>query len=439
MHHLQDLTLTQQVAAIRSGELDPADLLSATLTRIAQRDPDLNSTPVTFEPESRAMLAAAPRGPLYGVPITMKDMFALPWRGPRSATAGELFPPSASGPFRRLRDAGTVVVGVANQHEMGMGTTGTASIYGAQHNPWNLEHCAGGSSGGSASAVAARLVAGSVGSDSGGSTRIPAAYCGVVGMKLTYGSLPYDGYFGLSTSLSAPGVLTRTAGDARLLGEALLFRALPAEELTTLRVGVVRRPFVEDCDPDVIEACETALRASGWDVVDIEIDHVELAGAALLSRLIAEVGRPSAEVFDHLSDASKALLLAGTLMSSSYVPRGDRVRGAVRDALARAFFDVDVIAWPSSPAPAPPLNNPWLTLPSGLASVDMANVRQAGLANLTGVPGISIPVGLHPNGLPIGLQLLAPWNAEDRLVNAAEHIERTTEGAFVNLSPPGLS
>jgi len=438
MSHAQDLTLVQQATAIGSGDLDADELLTATLERIAQRDPVLNSTPVVFERESRAMLASAPRGPLYGVPITIKDMFALPWRGPRSATTAELFPAGASGPYRRLRDAGAVIVGIANQHEMGMGTTGAESVYGAQHNPWNLEYCAGGSSGGSAAAVAARLVAGSVGSDSGGSTRIPAAYCGVVGMKVTFGSLPYDGYFGVTTSLSAPGVLTRNAGDARLLAEALLDRALPAGPRGALRVGVVRDPYVEDCDPDVAAACEAALRATGWELVDLAIEHVELAGAALLSRLVAEVGRPPTPVFDRLSVTSKALFVAGSLMSATSVPRGDRVRGAVRDSVARAFHDVDLIAWPSSPAPAPPLAAPWVNLPSGPATADMANVRQTGLANLTGVPGISVPVGIHPTGLPMGLQLLAPWHHEARLLDAAEQIERATGSAFVNLVPVGF-
>jgi len=435
MSHAQDLTLTEQAAAIGSGELDADELLTQTFERIAQRDPALNSTPVIFEEESRAMLASAPRGPLYGVPITIKDMFALPWRGPRSATSAELFPAGASGPFRRLRDAGAVIVGVANQHEMGMGTTGAESVYGAQHNPWNLDHCAGGSSGGSAAAVAARLVAGSVGSDSGGSTRIPAAYCGVIGMKVTFGSLPYDGYFGVTTSLSAPGVFGRNGADARLLAEALLDQELPVRPGGAMRVGVVRDPYVEDCDPDVAAACEAALRATGWEIVDLEIEHLDLAGAAFLSRLVAEIGRPPTPVFDRLSVASKALLLAGSLMPATYVTRGDRVRGAVRDSVAHAFREVDLIAWPSSPVAAPLLTNPWVALPSGLATVDMANVRQAGLANLTGIPGISIPVGLHPTGLPIGLQLLAPWNHEARLLDAAEQVERATGSAFVNVTP----
>ncbi|NNN00643.1 MAG: amidase [Acidimicrobiaceae bacterium] len=436
MMHAQDLTLTQQAAAIKSGELDANELLTQTLERIAQRDPLINSTPVIFEQRSREMLASAPRGTLYGVPLTIKDMYSLPWRAPRSATSGELLPASASGAYRRLRDAGAIIVGVANQHEMGMGTTGAQSVYGAQHNPWNLEYCAGGSSGGSAAAVSAHLVAGSIGSDSGGSTRIPAAYCGVVGMKVTFGSLPYDGYFGITTSLSAPGVLARNSADARLLAEALLERTLTARSLETLRVGIVRDPYVNDCDPHVVSAFEAALTATGWQTIDIEVDHLELAGASFLSRLVSEIGRPPNPVFDQLSVASKALLLAGSLMPATYVPRGERVRAGVRDSLARVFQSVDVIAWPTTPTPAPPLSTTWLNLPSGPATVDMANVRQAALANLTGVPGISIPIGLHPTGLPIGLQLLAPWNDEGILLDAADGFERATSREFARWTAP---
>ena len=185
MAHPQDLPLREQARLLAVGELDASELLEATLGRIEQRNPPLRAVVATFPEESRAMLAAAPPGLLRGVPVTVKDMFSLPWRGYRNGTRHELGAASASGVFRRLRDAGAVVVGVDNQHELGLGTTGRASPYGAAANPWNAAHCAGGSSSGSAAAVAARLVAGAVGSDSGGSTRLPAGWCGVVGLKVT--------------------------------------------------------------------------------------------------------------------------------------------------------------------------------------------------------------------------------------------------------------
>jgi Asp-tRNA(Asn)/Glu-tRNA(Gln) amidotransferase A subunit family amidase len=257
--HPQELGLREQARALADGSLDGAELLEATLERIAERDRELNSTPVVFAQEARAMLAEAPAGPLRGVPLTLKDMFTTPWRGAHGGTSRELLAPGASGVFTRLRDAGAVVVGVAQQHELGMGTTGRASVWGPGRNPHDLARCAGGSSGGSASAVAARLVAGSIGSDSGGSTRIPAAYCGVVGLKTTWGSVPRDGYTGGVSTFSAAGAFGRDAADTRLLSEVLTGRALPSGDGTSLRCGIVRSPFWEDLDPEVEARCREAL------------------------------------------------------------------------------------------------------------------------------------------------------------------------------------
>ena len=435
MTHPQDLSLVEQASAIRCGNLDADELLENTLERIAERDRVINSTPVTFEAASRKMLDAAPDGPLHGVPVTMKDMFSMPWRGAHNATPFELIAPCASGPFRRLRDAGAVIVGVANQDELGMGTTGTASVYGATANPWNTAHCAGGSSGGSAAAVAARLVAASIGSDSSGSTRLPAAYCGVVGMKLTYRSLPYDGYFGASTTFSAPGVVARDSADARLLAEVMLDRALRESDGRALRVGIVHGPVWDDVDPEVVSACSLALDETGWIIKDVVVDHQELTVAANMGRLIAEVGIPPSNVLASLAPPTRAILLAGQLLPARYVTSADRVRAALRRSVASVFETVDVLAWPTTPAPAPQLHDTFFTLPSGRASSDMANLRQASLANITGLPGVSIPVGLHSNGLPIGLQLLAPWGAEARLLDAAEHIECVSQHEHVRLTP----
>lgn len=436
MSHPQDWTLRQQSEALRHGELNARELLDMTIARINERDSTINSTPVVFNKESYDQLNQAPAGPLHGVPITVKDMFALPWRAARNGTTADLIPAGASGPYRNLRDAGAVVVGIANQHELGIGTTGTQSGYGRMGNPWNPERCAGGSSGGSASAVSARLVAGSLASDSGGSTRLPAAYCGVVGLKLTYGSVPYDGYFGAATTFSAPGIITRDGSDARMLAAALLQRPLPAQSGSGLRVGLIRDPFWDDVDPEVAAAGEMALRATGWHVSEVQVKHLELAGAAFLSRLIAEAGMPTNELLATLSVPTRALLLAGMLAPARFIPRADRVRGAIRDSLAKSFHTVDFLCWPTSPAPAPPLDDPHVVIPSGRAQADLPNVRQTRLANLTGTPAISIPVGLHSSKLPMGLHFIGPWGGEARLIDAAEHLERVTDREFVNLTPP---
>jgi Asp-tRNA(Asn)/Glu-tRNA(Gln) amidotransferase A subunit family amidase len=422
--HPQDLGLREQARAVADGSLDGGELLEATLARIAERDGELNSTPVVSAEEARAMLAAAPAGPLRGVPLTLKDMFTTPWRGAHNGTAHEFLPPGASGVFARLRDAGAVIVGVAQQHELGLGTTGRASVWGPARNPHDSARCAGGSSGGSAAAVAARLVAGSIGSDSGGSTRIPAAYCGVVGLKTTWGSVPREGYTGGASTFSAAGAFGRDAGDARLLTEVLAARALPEGDGSKLRCGVVRTPFWDDLDPEVEARCRAALDAAGWELIDLEIDRVALAGPAAATRLPAEMlAGLDLSLLPELDPITRGLAQFALLTPAVRMARADRVRGHVRRQTARAFERADVLAWPSSPAPPPPVDAPLVQLPSGPSPADPPNLRQATLANLTGLPGISIPVG-EAGGLPAGLQLLAPWGQEARLLDAAAHLER---------------
>ncbi len=428
MTHPQDLGLCAQAAAIAGGDLDAGELLQATLARIAERDGALTSTPVVFAHEAAQMLADAPPGPLHGVPLTLKDMFTTPWRGAHNGTAHEFLPAGASGVFARLRDAGAVVVGVAQQHELGMGTTGRASVWGPARNPRDPSRCAGGSSGGSAAAVAARLVAGSIGSDSGGSTRIPAAWCGVVGLKTTWGVVPPQGYTGGGSTFSAAGAFARDAADARLLAEVLTARALPAGDGSRLRCGIVRAPFWAGPDLLVVARCDEAIAATGWEVAELAIDRVELAGAAAAARLAPEMlaGLDPA-LLAELDPLTRALCQYAYLTPAVRLVRADRVRAHLRRELARAFDAVDIVAWPSSPAPAPPIDAPLVALPSGPAPADPPNLRQATLANLTGVPGISAPVG-DAQGLPVGLQLLAPWGAEARLLDAAAHVEASLSG-----------
>ena len=423
MSHPQDLGLREQAQAIADGSLDAGDLLDATLERIAERDGDLTSTPVVFAEEARAMLAVAPDGPLRGVPVTLKDMFSTPWRGAHGGTSRELLPAGASGVFARLRDAGAVVVGVAQQHELGMGTTGRASVWGPARNPRDPARCAGGSSGGSAAAVAARLVAGSIGSDSGGSTRIPASYCGVVGLKTTWGSVPREGYTGGVSTFSAAGAFGRDAADARTLAEVLAARAFPAGDGARLRCGIVRAPFWDDLDPGVEARCREAVAAAGWEVVELALDRVELSGPAAASRLAPELlAGLDLSVLAELDPATRALTQFALLTPAVRMVRADRVRAHLRRETARAFEQADVLAWPASPAPPPLVDAPVVELPSGTALADPPNLRQATLANLTGIPGISVPVG-EAAGLPVGLQLLAPWGAEARLLDAAAHLE----------------
>jgi aspartyl-tRNA(Asn)/glutamyl-tRNA(Gln) amidotransferase subunit A len=433
--HPQDLPLREQAAGIASGEIDGTELLRATLDRIEERNPALNCMVATFPEDSEKMLAEAPDGPLKGVPVAVKDQFRIPFRAPRDGTEHEMAPRGESGIFRRLRDAGAVVVGVTNMHYLGAGSTGIQSAYGPVGNPWNPAHVGGGSSGGSASSVGARIVAGSVGADGGGSIRLPAAYCGVTGIKPTFGAVPVDGNIHGYLDLDALGPFGRDSDDARLLLEALMDTQLPPGEAAGLTVGIPRF-FWDDVDPEVEQACNAALDAAGWERRDIAIEgqeHVRISTAVNLA--LPGVPEWPAEGLETADPLSRAYGKFSRLIPAHVLVRVQRIRSLVRRELARAFGEVDILALPTVPAPAPPIENPIVTLPSGDHPADRANVRQTGLGNLTGAPGINVPAGVHSSGLPIGLQLMGPWDAEARLLDAARHVEQATSREFVDAVP----
>jgi Asp-tRNA(Asn)/Glu-tRNA(Gln) amidotransferase A subunit family amidase len=443
--HPQDLTLREQARAIGAGELDATELLDATLSRIEERDGPINSIVDVFASESARMLSEAPEGPLHGVPIAVKDMFTLPWRAPRDGAPRNLqgFGTGESAVYRRLRDAGAVIVAVTNMHEFGAGSTGHLSAYGPCATPWDPARCAGGSSGGSGAAVGARLVAGAVGTDGGGSIRYTAAYCGITGLKFTWGVVPPDGYTHGHASLGAPGPMCRDAADARLLGEALAGRALDQRRATNLRLGIVKT-FWEDIDPEVHEHCELAverLRESGLSVTEVELEGTEFVRIATVLRLGLE-GDPFVkpeiweEVQSEVSPVGRALAKYLSLAPATAVVRTDLVRAQLRRSLARAFEHVDALAWPMVPAPAPLIEDPRVRLPSGEVPADYANVRQGGIGNLAGVPALSAPCGFTRQSLPVALHLVAHWGEDERLLDVAELLEQATDRAFVDAVPP---
>jgi aspartyl-tRNA(Asn)/glutamyl-tRNA(Gln) amidotransferase subunit A len=431
-----DLSLRGQAAAVAAGEVEPADLLEAALARIEQRNPAINAVVETFPERSREMLAAAPDGPLRGVPVVIKDEWPLPWRAQRFGAAEmlALVAPGESGPYRALRDAGAVIVGVGNMHELGSGSTGNVSVYGPAGNPWNPERCPGGSSSGPAAAVAARLVAGAVGADGIGSVRFPAAYCGLTGLKPTFARAAMEGHHMAKVSTTiVSGPLCADAADARLLGSVLCGEELAAAEPGGLRIGVVRDNVSEDVAPAVRAACAEAIEAlraeTGGEVVEIEI--ADLEPAALATLLIANVeGRGGVtperlnSLDPELSPLGRGLLKYRMLLPAAAAVKAGQVRTLMRDRVAAAFEQVDLIAWPTVPAVAPPLQAPLVELPSGTLTADQANVRGAGLANLTGIPAISVPVGL------------SAWGRDELLLDAAEALERANGRRWVEALPP---
>ncbi|HET9185529.1 MAG TPA: amidase, partial [Solirubrobacterales bacterium] len=376
-----------------------------------------------------------------------KDEWPLPWRAQRFGAADMLASPEPgeSGPYRALRDAGAVIAGVGNMHELGASSTGNISVYGPARNPWNPERCPGGSSSGPAAAVAARLVAGAVGADGVGSIRYPAAYCGLTGLKPTFGRSAMEGHHmaGVSTTIVS-GPLCADAGDCRLLGSVLFGEELQAGEVRGLRIGVIEDEVSEDVAPAVREACETAIEelreATGGEILTIELP--ELQAATLATVLIANgesLGSVTPERLNNLdpelSPLGRGLLKYRLMLPAAATVKSLQIRTMARRRLAEAFEEVDVIAWPTVPAVAPPLEAPMVELPSGTLTADAANVRGGALANLTGIPAISVPVG-SSEGLPIGLQLQAAWGRDELLLDAAEALEGANGRRWVDALPP---
>ena len=444
---LLDRSLRDQAGAIAGGEADPGALLDAALARIEERNPAVNAIVEVFPEESRRMLAEAPRGPLYGVPVAIKDEWPLPWRAQRLGAAEYVGPapePGESGPYRALRDAGAVIVGVANMHEYGSGSTGHISAFGPARNPWDTDRAPGGSSSGPAAAVAARLVAGAVGADGVGSIRYPAAYCGLTGLKPTFGRSTMAGHHVPQTTTIVSGPLCRDAADCRLLSRVLFGEVLGDGEADGMRIGVVPGELWDDCQPAVREACRGALDlfrdATGADVAEVDFDgreHVLIA--SVLVGQTEDLAHMTPERIEALGDdvslIARALLRYRMLIPAVAIAKAGQVRTLVRRSLAELFEQVDVLAWPTVAAPAPRLDDASVELPSGVYPADYVNPRQGGIANLAGVPAISVPVGQSPKGLPVALQLIAAWGRDELLLDAAEALERATEREWVDAAP----
>src|SRR3954453_17185628 len=448
---LLDRPLRDQAAALAAGEADPGEVLEAALGRIEDRNAAVNAIIETFPEESRRMLADAPRGPLYGVPVAIKDEWPLPWRAERLGAAQHIGPapePGQSGPYRALRDAGAVIVGVANMHEYGSGSTGHISAFGPARNPWDTDRAPGGSSSGPAAAVGARLVAGAVGADGVGSIRYPAAYCGLTGLKPTFGRSTMLGHHVPQTTTIVSGPLCRDADDCRLLGGVLFGEILGDGEAKGLRIGVVPGELWDDCEPSVREACREALDALR-DATGSEVEDVDFAGrehvliASVLIGQTEDLANVTPERIEALGEdvsiIARALLRYRMLIPAVAISKAQQVRTLGRRSLDELFERVDVLAWPTVAAPAPRLDDTSVELPSAVYPADYVNPRQGGIANLAGVPGISVPVGLSPEGLPVALQLIAAWGRDELLLDAAEALERATERRWVDAAPAPAS
>ena len=472
---------------LQAGTYSSVEVTRAFLQRIKQIDTSLNSFITVSEEQALAQAQAADErraagqaGPLTGVPFAHKDIFCT--QGVKTTCASRMLenfvPPYDSTVARKLSDAGAVCLGKTNMDEFAMGSSNESSYFGAVKNPWNLEHVPGGSSGGSAAAVAARLAPFATGSDTGGSIRQPAGYCGLTGLKPTYGRVSRLGMIAFASSLDQGGPMARTAEDTALLLQAMAgfdpqdstsdprevpdYRANLNQSLQGLRIGLPKEffgPQLEGPMGDLIMAGIRELEALGAEIKEISLPNTALAVPAYYVIAPAEAStnlsrfdgvrygyrcenpqnlddlylRSRAEGF---GDEVKRRILVGTYALSAgyydaYYRKAQQIRRLIRDDFARAFESVDVIAGPTTPSAAFGLNAK-RTDPVAMYLEDLYTIP----VNLAGLPALSMPAGLV-NGLPAGLQLIGNYFEEARLLNIAHQYQSRTE--WHQLAPGGVS
>jgi Asp-tRNA(Asn)/Glu-tRNA(Gln) amidotransferase A subunit family amidase len=409
-------------------------LLTAMRERVAAVNGQLNA--IVAMHDRTDDLTELPRGPLRGVPIAVKDCFALPWRGPHDGTPVPTpgIPAVAGTAVARLLRAGALPSLASSMHQLGLGTTGHISATGPVRNPHDTSRLAGGSSGGSAAAVAAGIVPAAIGTDAAGSVRVPASYCGVVGLKPTWNSVPTDGCTTPHSSVAAIGSIARSVRDCRTVAEVLLDRRLDGVDVSQLRIGTIDELW-QDLDPEVGAVCRHALAAlTSAGARRVSIDIPDLRHVAIASMIVTGTERVARlsdvwirEVFPTLDPAIRGLLKSRARIDATAVLRVSSYRTLLRRGVARAFAHCDLLVAPTVPTTAPPASRPRAVLPTGSGSVDVINLRYAGLANLTGIPAISVPAGASREGLPIGLTLHSAWSYEQLLLSAAEAVEHETK------------
>jgi len=485
---LKDATAASLLAKLNAGEIRSEELVRAYLDR-AEALKRLNVF-VHLDPEraldqARAVdadrAAGRPVGPLAGVPVAIKDVLCVDGEPTTcgSRMLKDFRPPYDATAIVRLRRAGAILFGKTNMDEFAMGSSTENSAYGPTLNPWDEARIPGGSSGGSAAAVAADLAPVSLGTDTGGSIRQPAAVCGVVGLKPTYGRVSRYGLIAFASSLDQIGPFSHDLADAALVLQAIsgrddrdatsVDRPVPDYLATldrkpeSLRIGVAREFFGEGLDPEVEAAVREAVRVyekAGATIKDVSLPNSKYGVPAYYIVAPAEcssnLSRYDGTIFGHRAEdwspkypgeeelhplvrmmmASRAegfgaevkrRIMLGTFCLSAgyadqYYNQALKVRRLIRNDFDAAFRDVDVILGPTSPSPAFKLGERTAD-PLAMYLSDIYTIT----ANLAGIPGLSVPCGLTKSGLPIGLQLLAPAFAEENLLRTARVFERETD------------
>jgi aspartyl-tRNA(Asn)/glutamyl-tRNA(Gln) amidotransferase subunit A len=435
-----DLSLSELARLIRRRELSPVDVVEATLARIAAVNPKLSAYITVFEAQSRQvakaaemlMMAGHDLGPLHGVPIALKDNVAT--QGQRTTAGSKILadwiPEHDATVASRLRRAGAVFVGKLNMHEFAWGGTSDNPHYGAVRNPWNTDRFPAGSSGGSGAAVAARMCFGAIGTDTGGSIRLPSAINGIVGLRPTYGRVSNHGIVPLAWSMDTAGPMARTVEDCALMFGAIAGHdaadpasaSVPTHDylgrlgdgVKGLRIGIVPGYFFHHLQPPVHAAVTAALKtleAAGAEVVEVDIRNIH---GNISAQLTIESAEPSTyhqrwlrERPDDYGTDVRTLLEVGEMLLATHYLQAQRYRSLLRSEFIEAFRRVDLFLCPTLPFTATPIGAMKVVIENGVEEDMLSAIMQyTGVPSLTGLPALAVPCGFDSDGLPVGMQLI---------------------------------
>ena len=446
-------TILELGELLRRKSLSPVELVEQHLDRIEKLNPTLNAFITVMADQARAQARQAEqeiregdwRGPLHGVPIGLKDL--IDTAGIRTTAASGLFkdriPTQDAEVVTRLKKAGAIILGKQNLHEFAYGGSSIISYYGEVHNPWNPAHITGGSSGGSAAAVAAGLGYGAIGTDTAGSIREPASPCGVVGLKPTYGRVSTHGVIPLAYSFDHVGPIAKRVSDAAVILQAIAgydpkdkfsveqpvdnYVAALDTKPEPLVIGVPRKFFFDDLDPEVASAMKHALdvlRTISQEIRDLEFEvptQRTLQGAESYA-YHAECVKRSPELYQ---PETLRRIKNGATVEPAEVQRRLKLLEKFRAEIEKIFEEVDVLVTPTVPIP-PPTIAELKQNPDQLRERELMLLRNTRPFNVWGLPAISIPCGFTESGLPIGLQIAGPHWGESRILQLAHAYEQTT-------------
>lgn len=433
-------SIAEAADQVRRREVSPVELARECLEAIGRLNPTLNAF-ITVTAESALQVAKAAdeeiaagnyRGPLHGIPVGLKDLIGT--AGVRTTAASEVFkdsvPTEDAAAVKKLKAAGAVFLGKQNLHEFAYGGSSLISYFGPPRNPVNPEFITGGSSGGSAAAVASGMCYGAIGTDTAGSVREPAGLCGVVGLKPSYGLVSTEGIIPLSRSLDHAGPITRTVEDAAILLDAVTdpptsYRQSIRVGIENFVIGIPREYFFDDLDSEVAAAVEAAAAevgalAAGLRELNLAVDADRTLQAAEAYAYHRERVASSPELYQ---PETLRRIRTGEHVSEGEYQSALRDLQQARRAIAESFAEIDVFIMPTTPIPAPRIAD--LTKdPSLLRPVELLLLRNTRPVNVWGLPAISVPCGFTNQGLPIGLQIVGPPGGESKVLRAAHAYER---------------